>query len=48
MPLLYCSGIAFTEIIREDPGLNLKRAAFLYMASTGIPQSLRDTFEKLS
>jgi len=48
MPLLYCSVIAFTEIIREAPGLNIRRAAFLVRASSGISQSLRDMFEKLT
>jgi len=47
MPLLYCSVITFTEIIREAPVFHLKRAAFLVRASSGIPQSVQDTFEKL-
>jgi hypothetical protein len=44
---LYCRVIVLTEIIREAAGLNLKRAATLVRASSGIPQFLRDRFGKL-
>ena len=38
---------AFTVIIREAASLNLRKAAILVRASSGILQSVRGTFGKL-